>query len=194
MKKIGKVFFIIISVLAFIVFVGGISNLNRSNKEDVPINDTQNEITNNEEVPVPIKEENLKDWKGHELGEYEFVLTNESYAIVVRKIDEVEDTIRLTYTFINESGDDTSAIWNFQCVPYQNGTSLNDNKKYSRHYYKCENEQTSVRSGYSIDDCWNLIPIGDGSEIECDIGAGMWNETHLFKINPQTMEWSIEEK
>lgn len=194
MKKIRKGFLGAIFIL-FVLFI--IGNSTNNNKAHVSNNSTQKGATSNEvkqNETVQKKDEEIKEWNGHNLGQYEFILTNEEYAIVVRKIDKVQDTIRFTYTFINESGDDSSAIWNFQCRPYQNGISLTDNKKYISHYYECKNEQTSIRSGYSIDDCWELIPIGDGSEIECDIGAGMWNESYLFKIDPQSMKWSIEDK
>lgn len=203
MKKISNVFYMVLATLAVILVIGCIGKYlfnNETDDENISSNDApkQNEIVSDEievdEKDTPIKNEKLTEWKGHKLGKYKFVLTNDEYAVVVKKIDKVKDTIRLTYTFINESEDDSSAIWNFQCTPYQNGTNLSDNDKYEGHYYKCKNEQTSVRSGYSIDDCWELIPIGDRSEIECDMGAGMWNETHLLKINPETMKWTVEEK
>lgn len=205
MKKIAKDSLIAISILIVLIFIYGLINLTKeyvSNNVEAKItsNDTnQNKVSrkDNEVVENKIveeKEENPTKWKGHDLGEYKFILENEDYAVVVRDIDVVQDTIRFTYTFINESGDDNSGIWNFKCTPYQNGISLDSNKEYQSHYYKCGNEQTSIRSGYSMDGCWELIPIGDKSEIECDMGIGFFNETDLFKINPTTMEWTIEKK
>lgn len=191
-----------------VIIVLGLGILGNLNKDEVEGNkvektpvtqEQQTETTQEVESTVDSNKDDKKDkkiteWNGHDLGKNKFVLSNDEYCFVIKKIDKVKDTIRLTYTFINESGDNSSAIWNFQCKPYQNGISLNDNKDYKGHYYKCGNEQTSVRSGYSIDDCWELIPVGDGTDIECDIGAGMWNDTHIFKINVDTMKWSIEEK
>lgn len=199
MSKTRKVITIVFAVFIGLCIIGSLSDNSSSTTQEKPsettntVETTNNETINNEEVKNQ-KDKKVTEWNGHDLGKNKFVLSNDEYCFVIKKIDKVEDTIRLTYTFINESGDDSSAIWNFQCVPYQNGISLNDSKDYQSHYYKCGNEQTSVRSGKSIDGCWDLIPIGDGSEIECDMGAGMWNESHLFKINPDTMKWSIEEK
>ena len=190
MKKINMV---IIALVILVVIAFSASCMNRST--DNPGNNAkvQNGAVDNnsdndgvEEEAKPVKED-ISEWKGHDLGKYKFVLTNDEYAIVVKKIDKVEDTIRLTYTFINESEDDSSALWSFQCVPFQNGTNVND--KYKSSYYECGSEQTSVRSGYAIEDCWELIPIGDGSEIECD-PASKTETADRFWPDP-SRKWSL---
>lgn len=133
-------------------------------------------------------------WKGHELKSDIYIAYNDDYAITIDSIQKKQDCIQILYTFYNESGDTMSAIWNFQCVAYQNGICLDDNKDYNNHYYECYNEQTSIQSGYSIDNCSELIPIGDGSEITIEMGCGMWNDTHIMTIDPITLEYNIVEK
>lgn len=196
-KVVSTMVVLFLGMLGLLVVGCQDNNSSSSVNDSEETSQIQTATKTNENKSTSVKEdksETLTEWKGHDLGEYKFVLNNDKYCFIVRDIDKVEDSIRFTYTFINESGDDMSSIWNFQCIPYQNGINLKDNKEYRSSYYKCGNEQTSIRSGYSIDDCWCMIPVGDGSEIECDMGAGLWNETHLLKLNPETLEWSIESK
>ena len=203
-KGVEGVVFIVSGILSVFLLIALLSpSDNNSTDTSVSNNDTttEEEYNNNESVkeeePAPEPANNITGtvkWKGHELKSDIYIAYNDKYAITFDSIQKKQDCIQILYTFYNESGDTMSAIWNFQCVAYQNGICLDDNKDYNNHYYECYNEQTSIQSGYSIDNCSELIPIGDGSEITIEMGCGMWNDTHIMTIDPETLEYNIVEK
>ena len=188
------------TIAIFIMFLIGLCypySDNSSNNTDTPVvstnNDSITDKSNDSNTNNQSKSNSI--WKEHDLSNSIIYVYNDSYAIMITDISKVQDCIKLTYTFINESNDATSAIWNFHCVPYQNGINLDDNKEYSNHYYKCGNEQTNIKPGVSIDDCWELIPIGDGSDIEIEISIGLWSDAQsIITINPNTLEYTINNK
>ena len=147
---------------------------------------------NNEELICTWKDP--IEWKGRTLQSDIYYAYNDDYAIVIDEINKIEDCIQLKYTFYNESNETMSSLWVITATPYQNGVNLNDSEDFGDHYYECFNEQTSIMPGYSINDCSELIPIGDGSDITILLGCGMWNDTHVMTINPNTLDYSIEDK
>lgn len=198
-KGVEGVVFIVSGVLTVFLLIALLSSSdNNSTDTSVSNNDTTVEERKEPvEKAAPEPANNITGtikWKGHELKSDIYIAYNDDYAITIDNIQKKQDCIQILYTFYNESGDTMSAIWNFQCVAYQNGICLDDNKDYNNHYYECYNEQTSIQSGYSIDNCSELIPIGDGSEITIEMGCGMWNDTHIMTIDPITLEYSIVEK
>lgn len=195
-KGIEGVVFIVSGVLTVFLLIALLSPSDNSSTDTSDNNNTVTEEPVKEE-PAPEPANNITGtvkWKGHELKSDIYIAYNDDYAITIDKIQKKQDCIQILYTFYNESDDTMSAIWNFQCVAYQNGICLDDNKDYNNHYYECYNEQTSIQSGYSIDNCSELIPIGDGSEISIEMGCGMWNDTHIMTIDPNTLEYNIVEK
>ena len=198
-KGAEGIVFIVSGVLTVFLLIALLSpSDNNSTDTSVSNNDTTTEERKEPvEEAAPEPANNITGtikWKGHELKSDIYIAYNDKYAITIDSIQKKQDCIQILYTFYNESGDTMSAIWNFQCVAYQNGICLDDNKDYNNHYYECYNEQTSIQSGYSIDNCSELIPIGDGSEISIEMGCGMWNDTHIMTIDPETLEYSIVEK
>ena len=192
-------------IAIFIIFLIGVCNpdSNNSNNTDTSVVSSNNDsriINNNDsntdnDSNANKQAESNSIWKEHDLSNSIVYVYNDNYAIMITDISKVQDCIKLTYTFINESNDATSALWNFHCVPYQNGINLDDNKEYSNHYYECGNEQTNIKPGVSIDNCWELIPIGDGSDIEIEMSIGLWsNAQSTITINPNTLEYTINNK
>ena len=188
-------------ITIFIIFLIGLCNpeSNNSNNTSNSVVSTSNnsqEINNNDnDINTNNQAKSNSIWKEHDLSNSIIYVYNDNYAFMITDISKVQDCVKLTYTFINESNDAASAIWNFSCVPYQNGINLNDNKEYSNHYYECGNEQTNVKPGVSIDNCWELIPIGDGSDIEIEIGVGLLSDAQsIITINPNTLEYTINNK
>ena len=199
-KGAEGIVFIVSGLLTVFLLIALLSPSDNDSSTDTS---ASNNDTTTEERKEPVEETapepannitGTTKWKGHELKSDIYIAYNDKYAITINSIQKKQDCIQILYTFYNESGDTMSAIWNFQCVAYQNGICLDDNKDYNNHYYECYNEQTSIQSGYSIDNCSELIPIGDGSEITIEMGCGMWNDTHIMTIDPITLEYSIVEK
>lgn len=186
--------FVVSGILTFILIA-----MMCDTSDDSTVVDNNNSTTTTEEQKEITSEPTNSftgsiEWKGHTLKSDIYIAYNDDYAITIDSIQKVQDCIQFKYTFYNESDDTMCALWVLNSVPYQNGINLNDNEEYSNSYYECFNEQTTIMSGYSIDNCSELIPIGDGSEITIELGCGMWNDTHIMTINPETLDYTIKEK
>lgn len=209
MKQIAKIALGV--VLGFVLLIGGCSLLFTAGSNDkVNIKQEQQKQEPAVEDKSEPEEESGKDseskpdsdaelgsannnitWKQYQFSkdDYKIALYNEDYMALITGVKTVGHEVRFTYTFFNESGDDSTPGFVLNASLYQDGIN-NDDMEFD---HKHGNEYTSIRSGYSIDNCYEYVSFDSNKskDVEIDLGL-LWSTDCTLIYNVDTEEFSIK--
>lgn len=167
-NKLTKGDKIIIAILGLIMILGGCSiSISRPSDDNAATpSDTTEETTNND-----------LEWKGHTFtkDDYIIALYDDEYMVLVTDIENAgSNTIRLTYTFFNESG--------VRCTP----DSILCADLYQDHIRNplisyCDNhsnEENFVPSGAYADNCYEFVFFSLKRNKNVEIDLFLLHSTH----------------
>lgn len=121
MKQIAKIALGI--VLGFVLLIGGCSLLFTvgSNDETVSSNTSSDDST-------PSNDNGEINWKGYQFtkDDYKIALYDDDCMVLVKDIKTAGNTVKIKYSFYNESGNDDTPGWTLCSTLYQDGISNED--------------------------------------------------------------------
>lgn len=205
MKQIAKIALGV--VLGFVLLIGGCSllftagsndkvNIKQEQQKEKPAVEDKSEPEEDSESNPDSDAElgstnNNITWKQYQFSkdDYKIALYNEDYMALITGVKTVGHEVRFTYTFFNESGDDSTPGFVLNASLYQDGIN-NDDMEFD---HKHGNEYTSIRSGYSIDNCYEYVSFDSNKskDVEIDLGL-LWSTDCTLIYNVDTEEFSIK--
>ena len=184
MKQIAKIALGI--VLGFVLLIGGCSLLFTagSNDETVSSNTSSDDST-------PSNDNSEINWKDYQFtkDDYKIALYDDDCMVLVKDIKTVGNTVKIKYSFYNESGSDDTPGWTLCSTLYQDGISNEDIEFGSEH----GNEYNSIRSGRSVDDCYEYVTFDPSGSKDVEIDLSLFVSTECTVLyNVDTEEFSIK--
>ena len=168
MKQIAKIALGI--VLGFVLLIGGCSLLFTvgSNDETVSSNTSSDDSTPSNDNGA---------------------LYDDDCMVLVKDIKTAGNTVKIKYSFYNESGNDDTPGWTLCSTLYQDGISNEDIEFGSEH----GNEYNSIRSGNSVDDCYEYVTFDPSGSKDVEIDLSLFVSTECTVLyNVDTEEFSIK--
>lgn len=168
-------------------------------KEEPAVEDKSEPEEEPEEDPEPKPDSDAElgsinnniTWKQYQFSkdDYKIALYNDDCMVLVKDIKTVGNTVKIKYSFYNESGNDDTPGWTLCSTLYQDGISNEDIEFGSEH----GNEYNSIRSGNSVDDCYEYVTFDPSGSKDVEIDLGLFLSTKCTVLyNVDTEEFSIK--
>jgi hypothetical protein len=199
MKQIAKIALGV--VLGFVLLIGGCSllftagsndkvNIKQEQQKEKPAIEGKSEPEEDSDAELGSINNDIT-WKQYQFSkdDYKIALYNDDYMALITGVKTVGHEVRFTYTFFNESGDDSTPGFVLNASLYQDGIN-NDDIEFD---HKHGDEYTSIRSGYSIDNCYEYVSFdpNKSKNVEIDLGL-LWSTDCTLIYNVDTEEFSIK--
>lgn len=190
MKQIAKIALGI--VLGFVLLMGGCSLLFTAGSNDNTVSDNST-VPNNtsSDDSTPSNNNGEIEWKGYQFtkDDYKIALYNDDCMVLVKDMKTVGNTVKIKYSFYNESGNDDTPGYTLCSTLYQDGISNEDIEFGSEH----GNEYNSIRSGHSVDDCYEYVTFDPSGSKDVEIDLSLFLSTECTVLyNVDTEEFSIK--